>query len=100
VPSLETLQRFAGVLDVPIHALFLERHDAVPIGAVSTSSLPACVDTLPASKDEGALAEFQGLAKAMTKSDRDLILKLARRLAFNSKRRTRKPRLKTVRKRA
>jgi transcriptional regulator with XRE-family HTH domain len=99
MPSLETLQRFAGVLDVPLHTFFLERHDA-PIWGGATSSPPICADTLPASKDEGAFAEIRSLARALTKSDRDFILKLARRLAVNSKRQTRAVPLKTVRKSA
>jgi transcriptional regulator with XRE-family HTH domain len=85
MPSLETLQRFASVLDVPLHALFVERQDA-PIGDGATSSPPTYPDTLPASKGESAFAEIQSLARALTKSDRDFILKLARRLAANSKR--------------
>jgi hypothetical protein len=98
MPSLETLQRFASVLDVPLHALFVERQDAL-IGDGAFSSPPICVDALPASKDEGgAFAEIQSLARALTKSDRNLILKLARRLAVNSKRQTRAVPLKTVRK--
>jgi transcriptional regulator with XRE-family HTH domain len=97
-PSLETLQRFAGVLDVPLYALFLERQYALPIEEGSTSSPAVCANTFPASKDEGAFAEFRSLAKAMTKSDRDLILRLARRLAANSKRPTRAAALKATRK--
>jgi transcriptional regulator with XRE-family HTH domain len=83
VPSLETLERFAGVLDIPLYELFFSEDEAPP-----TSSLRPrkTLDELTGDNDErGIDAKFlfklQDLLSRLTEPDRDVILSLAKKLA-------------------
>jgi transcriptional regulator with XRE-family HTH domain len=76
-PSVGSLERFADVLDVPIHLLFLERHDLLPQTVISSTAV--CPDVIPPWKEESAF-QLQSLTKDMTESDRRFIIKLACRL--------------------
>jgi transcriptional regulator with XRE-family HTH domain len=83
VPSLETLERFAGVLDVPLYQLFFSGDDG------------AATPNLTARKTLGELAEDNGgnggdaqfllnlrdLLSRLTEPDRSVIFSLAKRLA-------------------
>ena len=85
VPSVETLQRFAGALDVPLYRLFYTAQDeALP--AAAGGKPPATLEELAqASGTEGSDARFllqlKGLVGQIVESDRAFLLDCARKLA-------------------
>jgi transcriptional regulator with XRE-family HTH domain len=83
VPSLETLQRFAAALDVPLYRLFYTGEDAPP-----TSNLTRRKTLEELANDEGTsgsearfLLKLKGLMGKMVESDRVFLLDFARKLA-------------------
>jgi transcriptional regulator with XRE-family HTH domain len=83
VPSLETLERFAGVLDVPLYQLFYSE-DELP----HTPSLTPRKTLEEIAAESGALdGDAQQLVKLtsvltrLAQPDRDVLLNLAKRLA-------------------
>jgi transcriptional regulator with XRE-family HTH domain len=73
VPSLETLERFAGALDVPLYQLFCNP-DELSVEAFT-----------PVGEDQSAESQFlrriKGCIQGLGESDRNLLLDLARKLA-------------------
>jgi transcriptional regulator with XRE-family HTH domain len=86
---LETLQRFAAALDVPMYRLFYNAEDgALPV-AVGGRPTPATIEDLSQSTGtEGSearvLLQLKGLIGNMIESDRALLLDFARKLANRS----------------
>src|SRR5215470_12351116 len=83
VPSLETLERFAAALDVPLYQLFY-RGDEPPPTNLLTAALT--VEELAvkggATRSEARfLLKLKGLLHRIADSDRDVLLDLAKRLA-------------------
>jgi len=84
VPSIETLQRFAGALDVPLYRLFyMAQDESLPAAA---GGKPATLEELAqASGTEGSDARFllqlKGLVGQIVESDRAFLLDCARKLA-------------------
>ena len=83
VPSLETLERFAGVLDVPLYQLFFSGDDALP-----TPNLTARKTLEELAGDNGGnggdaqfLLNLRDLLSRLAEPDRSVILSLAKRLA-------------------
>ena len=83
VPSLETLERFAAVLDVPLYQLFYPGEEAPP-----TPSLTPRKTLEEITGENGAMeGDAQFLVKLTTvltrlaEPDRDVLLSLAKRLA-------------------
>jgi transcriptional regulator with XRE-family HTH domain len=83
VPSLETLERFAAVLDVPLYQLFYPGEEAPP-----TPSLTPRKTLEEITAENGAMeGDAQFLVKLTTvltrlaEPDRDVVLSLAKRLA-------------------
>jgi transcriptional regulator with XRE-family HTH domain len=83
IPSLETLERFAGVLDVPLYQLFFSGEE-VP----STPSLTprqTLEEMIADNGDKGQDAQFlvklRNLLTGLAGRDRDVLLSLAERLA-------------------
>ena len=82
VPSLETLERFAGVLDVPLYQLFYSGDEAP-----ATPSLTPRKTLEEITADGGSGEDVQFLLKLrhhvarLADSDRDVLLSLAKRLA-------------------
>ena len=82
VPSLETLERFAGALDVPLYKLFYREEG--PPGEYSTSDM-----TLERLAQEGGAAgaearfllKLMSLQPRLSPTDRDVLLTLAKKLA-------------------
>lgn len=83
VPSVETLHRFAGALDVPLYRLFYTAHDDP---AAAGGKAPATLEELAgAAGHEGTEARFllqlKPLVSRMAEPDRELLLDCARKLA-------------------
>jgi len=83
VPSLETLERFAAALDVPLYQLFYEGKDAPPSANQTPSKTPdaAAKQLAPNGSEVRMLTMLKGLAQRMVESDRQLLLKFACQLA-------------------
>jgi len=83
VPSLETLERFAGVLDVPLYQLFFSGDEAPPTPNLTPRRT---LDELTGDNgDKGIDVQFllklRNLLGRLAEPDRDVILSLAKRLA-------------------
>jgi transcriptional regulator with XRE-family HTH domain len=83
VPSLETLERFAGVLEVPLYQLFFSGDDAPPTPNLTPRK--TLEELTGESGDKGIDAQFllklRNLLSRLAEPDRDVILSLAKRLA-------------------
>ena len=80
VPSLETLQRFASALDVPLYRLFYTEED----GATAFGGQPlATLEELAQTKGNEArfLLQLKGLVGSLVDADRAFLLDCARKLA-------------------
>jgi transcriptional regulator with XRE-family HTH domain len=83
VPSLETLERFAGVLDVPLYQLFFSGDETPPTPNLTPRRT---LDEMTGDNgDRGIDAQFllklRNLLGRLAEPDRDVILSLAKRLA-------------------
>ena len=83
VPSLETLERFAGVLDVPLYQLFYSGDGDPP-----TPSLTPRKTLEEMTAENGAMEEdvqfllkLKNVLTRLAGPDRDVLLNLAKRLA-------------------
>jgi transcriptional regulator with XRE-family HTH domain len=82
VPSLETLERFANALEVPLHRLFSNGQENVATAQPTpTRSLEELADETGLSGTEArVLLKLKPLVGQMTESDRTFLLDFARRL--------------------
>jgi transcriptional regulator with XRE-family HTH domain len=85
VPSLETLERFAGVLDVPMYELFYSEE-----GAPATPSLTPRKTLEEMTAESGGMKEdaqfllkLKNVLTHLAGPDRDVLLTLAERLAIH-----------------
>jgi len=83
VPSLETLERFAGVLDVPLYKLLYsgEEVPATPSLMPPTTMEEIMADNGDKGQDAQFLLKLRKLIAGMAEPDRDTLLSLAKRLA-------------------
>jgi len=83
VPTLETLERFAVALDVPLYRLFYTVEDTPQAPNLTTSkTLEELADHLGTlGSDARFLLKLKGLVRKMVDSDRALFLVVARKLA-------------------
>lgn len=83
VPSLETLERFAAALDVPLYQLFCEGEDGPPKANLTPGETTDATAQRPGSNGSEAriLTMLKGLTQRMVESDRQLLLDFANRLA-------------------
>jgi len=83
VPSLETLERFAGVLDVPLYQLFFSGDETpqTPNLTPRRSLEELTGDAGDQGTDAQFLLKLRNLLSRLTEPDRDVILSLAKRLA-------------------
>ncbi len=86
VPSLETLERFAGALDVPLYKLFYNAEE--PTLSFTTSD-PSSLERLShAEGPEGAEARFllklRELQEHLSSTDRNVLLALAKKMAVRT----------------
>ena len=83
IPSVETLEKFARVLDVPLYKLFYEGEEP-PTGPL-LKALPSMEElAAPGREGEDAryLLKIKNLISKINDSDRDVLLTLTRKLAF------------------
>jgi transcriptional regulator with XRE-family HTH domain len=73
VPSVETLERFAGALGVPLYELFFDPDK------LSSQQIPTTAEDQSA--ESQFLTRIKGCIRGLRESDRDLLLDLARKLA-------------------
>jgi transcriptional regulator with XRE-family HTH domain len=83
VPSLETLERFAAALDVPLYRLFYTGEDAPATPNLSPRrTLEELADEAgPSGTEARFLLKLKGLVGKMVESDRAFLLDFARKLA-------------------
>ena len=83
VPSLETLERFAAALDVPLYRLFYTGEDPPPTPNLTPrQTLEELADEPGASGSEARfLLKLKGVAGKIVESDRRFLLDFARKLA-------------------
>jgi transcriptional regulator with XRE-family HTH domain len=83
VPSLETLERFAGVLDVPLYQLFYSGEEAPPTPSLTPrETLEEIVAENGAMKgDAQFLVKLTNVLTRLAEPDRNVLLSLAKRLA-------------------
>jgi transcriptional regulator with XRE-family HTH domain len=74
VPSLDTLERFATALDIPLYQLFCETEGSTPRDGARERFGPN-------GSEDRFLSQLKGLATRMADSDRTLLLDFASRLA-------------------
>lgn len=80
MPTLETLERYAKALNVPIYLLFYTPHPADKAhdeGAATEGAPPG----VPRTPEEAFLSEMRELLPYLSSADRDTILAVANRLA-------------------
>jgi len=83
VPSLETLERFAGVLDVPLYQLFFSGEEAPPTPSLTPRRTleELTGDNHEQTVDAQFLLKLRCLLTRLAEPDRDVLLSLAKRLA-------------------
>lgn len=83
VPSLETLERFAAALDVPLYRLFYTGEDTPPTPNLTPRKTLEELAEEPGSSGSEArfLLKLKGLVGKMVESDRAFLLDFARKLA-------------------
>ena len=83
VPSLETLERFAGVLDVPLYQLFFSGEEAPPTPSLTPRNTleEMTGDNGEKGLDTQFLLKLRNLLTRLAEPDRDVLLSLAKRLA-------------------
>jgi transcriptional regulator with XRE-family HTH domain len=83
VPSLETMERFAGALDIQLHEIFYTGEE-LAAGATPNltprQSLEEVADNQAAS-EESFMSKFKALMNRIAESDRKVLLVVARRMA-------------------
>jgi transcriptional regulator with XRE-family HTH domain len=83
VPCLETLERFAGVLDVPLYQLFFSGDEAPPTPNLTPRQTleEITADNGDIGQDAQFLVKLRNLLTRLAGRDRDVLLSLAKRLA-------------------
>jgi len=79
VPSLDTVERFATALDVPLYQLFCDAHGSTPTPDLTCDGTTQ--ELGPNGSEDPFLLALKGLATRMAESDRTLLLDFASRLA-------------------
>jgi transcriptional regulator with XRE-family HTH domain len=84
IPSLETLEKFAAALGVPLYQLFYEGDEPPPTPHLTPGlSLEALAqEESKAGVDAHFLLKIRNLISAIAESDREVLLSLARKLAL------------------
>src|ERR1043165_8827284 len=84
IPSLETLERFSGALELPLHEIFYSGEE-LPASATPNltprESLEELAESVPLSSEDNFLLKFKGLLNSIADCDRKVLLVVARRMA-------------------
>ena len=80
VPSLETLQRLATALDVPLYRIFYSEEEVPNVVPPQYSLDELAEDRGPSGEEARFLIEIRALTKHLGRSERTFLLNLARRL--------------------
>jgi transcriptional regulator with XRE-family HTH domain len=85
VPSLETLERFAGVLDVPLYQLFCSGDDDPPTPSLTPRKTleEMTAENGATGEDAQFLLKLKNILTRLARPDRDVLLTLAKRLAIH-----------------
>lgn len=82
VPSLETLERFAGVLEIPLYQLFYSGDEAPATPSLTPrKTLEEITADGESGEDVQFLLKLRHHVARLADSDRDVLLSLAKRLA-------------------
>ena len=83
VPSLETLERFAAVLDVPLYQLFYSGEEAPPTPSLTPRKTleEITAENGAMEGDAQLLVKLTNVLTSLAEPDRDVLLSLAKRLA-------------------
>jgi len=83
IPSLETLERFAGALDVPLYKLFYSGEGEAPTPNLMRPKSLDEVAAQPGKVGEDArfMVQFKNVLAQLGDPDRDVLLTLAKKLA-------------------
>jgi transcriptional regulator with XRE-family HTH domain len=81
VPSLETLERFAAVLDVPLYQLFYSGEEAPPTPSLTPRKTLEEMAENGAMKGDPFLVKLTNVLTRVAEQDRIVLLSLAKRLA-------------------
>jgi transcriptional regulator with XRE-family HTH domain len=90
VPSLETLQKFALALEIPLYQLFYEKKHDAKQSPVSRQKSRKVKDWTTSRKGQRILARLRRAASRMSRRDRQLLLAFAAEIA-NSQRSRKTP---------
>jgi transcriptional regulator with XRE-family HTH domain len=84
IPSLETLERFAGALELPLHEIFYTGEE-LPAGATPNltprQSLEEVAEGAQLTPEDSFMLKFKGLLNSIADCDRKVLLVVARRMA-------------------
>ncbi len=81
VPSLETLERFAGALDIPLYQLFYEGDGPPPSQYLTPRQSLQELAAENGSTDATFLLKLNSFLSRLAGSDREVVLALAERMA-------------------
>jgi len=83
IPSLETLERFAGALDVPLYKMFYSGDGDVPTpNPLQRKNLDELAEQPGKAGEEARfLLQFKDVLPRLADPDRDVLLTLAKKLA-------------------
>ena len=82
VPSLETLERLASALEIPLYALFYEGEDAPPLPNLSRrETTEELVQDAMSEKESRFFEKVRRLTANISDKDRQLLLYMAQKLA-------------------
>ncbi len=81
VPSVETLERFARALEVPLYQLFYEGEEPPALPPLPKRKTASGAAWGSSGKQARVLSKFRRLLARMHKSDRQLLLHMAQKMA-------------------
>ncbi len=83
VPALETLERFAAALDVPLYKLFYEGDEAPALPNLTPRKTleELAQESTPAGSEARFLLKLKGVVGSMVERDRVFLLDFAKKLA-------------------
>jgi len=85
MPSIATLERFAGALDIPLHQLFWEGEKVASPPNLSTNAKTAvpglAAEPRKMSPEDAFILKLNGLLDRIAERDRDVLLVVARKMA-------------------